>query len=62
MPTIQDFIDLMIEPSMQLIAVYDFKEEREIFHGDAVEIPSDIVDRTIESIDTVEGNRITFNV
>lgn len=60
--TIQDVIDLMMEPGMQLISVYSLEKEQDIFHGDAIDIPGYIAEQEIASIDTVEGNKITFNV
>ena len=60
--SIQDIIDLMIEPDQQLIEVYDLNKEKTIYHGDACEIDYETSQREIASIDTVEGNKITFNV
>lgn len=59
---VQDFIDLMMEPSQQLIEVYRLSDGKTIFHGDASECPGDVGAEEVESIDTVEGNKITFNV
>ena len=61
--TICDLVDMFTE-NYQMIALWDLDEEKEIFRGRIDELPDDLCDYEVCTIDSlyVPTNVITFNV
>lgn len=64
--TVNDFLDLFTEPDMQEVAIYDLNDNvgEEIYRGTRDEMPSDIQDLEICSVDFLDTPTkvITINV
>lgn len=64
--TVNDFLDLFTEPDMQEVAIYDLNDKvgEEIYRGTRDEMPSDIQDLEICSVDFLDTPTkvITINV
>lgn len=62
-PTVYDFLDLFADPDMQEVAIFDLNKGEEIYRGTRDEMPSDVQDMEIMSVDNLEGSKvITLNV
>lgn len=62
--TVSDLTELFVEPTIQTIAIWDGGKEEEVFRGPVDEIPEDLQDLEIQSIDNIEKNSdvLTINV
>ena len=61
--TVYDFLDLFADPDMQEVAIFDLNKGEEIYRGTRDEMPSDVQDMEIMSVDNLEGSKvITLNV
>lgn len=62
--TIQDFIELLIDGDSQHFNVYDNEKEEIIFDGAGSEIPDELLDEEVSSMDNVYDNNdiITLNI
>lgn len=62
--TIQDFMELLIDGDSQHFNVYDNEKEEVIFDGSGSEIPDELLDEEVSSIDNVYDNNdiITLNI
>lgn len=63
-PTVYDFLDMFADPDMQEVAIFDLNKGEEIYRGTRDEMPSDVQDMEIMSIDTLhEATKVlTLNV
>lgn len=62
--TIQDFMELLIDGDSQHFNVYDNEKEETIFDGSGSEIPDELLDEEVSSMDNVYDNNdiITLNI
>lgn len=63
--TIQDFMELLIDGDSQHFNIYDNEKEEIIFDGSGSEIPDELLDEEISSIDNIYGDNgdiITLNI
>ena len=63
--TIQDFMELLIDGDSQHFNIYDNEKEENIFDGVGSEMPNELLDEEISSIDNVYGDNgdiITLNI
>jgi hypothetical protein len=63
-PTVYDFLDMFADPDMQEVAIFDLTKGEEIYRGTRDEMPNDLQDMEIMSIDTLhEATKVlTLNV
>nr|DAT91212.1 MAG TPA: hypothetical protein [Caudoviricetes sp.] len=54
--TIQDFMELLIDGDSQHFNVYDNEKEEIIFDGFGSEIPDELLDEEVSSMDNVYGD------
>ena len=52
--TVDELIDLFADPSTQKVAVYDLAKDEDIFTGRIDDMPWDIKELAVCSIDTIE--------
>lgn len=61
--TVYDFLDIFTESGMQEVAIFDVTSGEEIARGTRDELPSDVQNMEIMSIDNLDGsNVLTLNV
>jgi hypothetical protein len=63
--TIQDFMELLIDGDSQHFNIYDNEKEEIIFDGAGSEMPDELIDEEISSIDNIYGDNvdiITLNI
>lgn len=63
--TIQDFMELLIDGDSQHFNIYDNEKEEIIFDGAGSEMPNELLDEEISSIDNIYGDNediITLNI
>lgn len=62
--TIQDFMAILVDGDSQRFNVYDNEKEEVIFDGSGSEIPDELLDEEVSSIDNVYDNNdiITLNI
>lgn len=63
--TIQDFMELLIDGDSQHFNIYDNEKEEIIFDGSGSEIPDELLDEEVSSIDNIYGDNgdiITLNI
>lgn len=62
--TIQDFMELLIDGDTQHFNIYDNEKEEIIFDGAGSEIPDELLDEEVSSMDNVYDNNdiITLNI
>ncbi len=62
--TIQDFMTILVDGDSQHFNVYDSEKEEVIFDGSGSEIPDELLDEEVSSMDNVYGNNdiITLNI
>lgn len=62
-PTVNDFLDMFTEPDMQEVAIFDLSASKEIYRGTRDEMPDELQELEICSIDNLDGSKvITLNV
>lgn len=63
-PTVYDFLDLFADPDMQEVAIFDLTKGEEIYRGTRDEMPSELEELEIMSIDTLHeaAKVLTLNV
>ena len=62
-PTIYDFLDMFADPDMQEVAIFDLNDSKEIYSGTRDEMPSEVQDMEIMSVDCLDGSKVlTLNV
>ena len=62
-PTVNDFLDMFTEPDMQEVAIFDLSASKEIYRGTRDEMPDELQELEICSIDNLDGSKvITINV
>lgn len=62
-PTVYDFLDIFTESDMQEVAIFDLTSGEEIARGTRDELPSDVQDMEIMSVDCLDGSKVlTLNV
>lgn len=63
-PTVYDFLDLFADPDMQEVAIFDLNKGEEIYRGTRDEMPGELENLEIMSIDTLhEATKVlTLNV
>lgn len=63
-PTVYDFLDLFADPDMQEVAIFDLAKGEEIYRGTRDEMPTELQELEIMSIDTLhEATKVlTLNV
>lgn len=62
---IQDFMELLIDGDSQHFNIYDNEKEEIIFDGSGSEMPDELLDEEISSIDNIYGDNgdiITLNI
>ena len=57
-PTVSELMEMFTEPSIQKVSVYDLATEDDIFSGTLDEMPENIQDLRIESIDCIEADGV----
>lgn len=62
--TIQDFMELLIDGDSQHFNIYDNEKEEIIFDGSGSEIPDELLDEEVSSIDniSIDNDIITLNI
>lgn len=62
--TVSDLTELFVDSSFQTVAIYDCGKEEEVFRGTVDDIPEDLQDLEVQSIDNLEKNSdvLTINV
>lgn len=62
-PTVYDFLDMFADPDMQEVAIFDLNKGEEIYRGTRDEMPSEMQDMEIMSVDCLDGSKVlTLNV
>lgn len=62
-PTVYDFLDMFTESDMQEVAIFDLNKGEEIYRGTRDEMPGELQDLEIMSIDNLDGSKVlTLNV
>ena len=63
-PTVYDFLDMFADPDMQEVAIFDLTASKEIYRGTRDEMPDELQELEICSIDTLhEATKVlTLNV
>lgn len=62
-PTVYDFLDMFADPDMQEVAIFDLTAAKEIYRGTRDDMPSDVQDMEIMSVDCLDGSKVlTLNV
>ena len=63
-PTVYDFLDMFADPDMQEVAIFDLTKGEEIYRGTRDEMPGELQELEIMSIDTLhEATKVlTLNV
>ena len=63
-PTVYDLLDMFADPDMQEVAIFDLNSSQEIYRGTRDEMPVELEDLEICSIDTLhEATKVlTLNV
>lgn len=62
-PTVYDFLDLFADPDMQEVAIFDLNDSKEIYRGTRDEMPPEVQDMELCSIDNLDGSKVlTLNV
>lgn len=62
-PTVYDFLDMFADPDMQEVAIFDLNKGEEIYRGTRDEMPSEVQDMEIMSVDCLDGSKVlTLNV
>ena len=63
-PTVYDFLDMFADPDMQEVAIFDLNASKEIYRGTRDEMPDELQNLEIMSIDTLhEATKVlTLNV
>ena len=63
-PTVYDFLDMFADPDMQEVAIFDLNKGEEIYRGTRDELPGELENLEIMSIDTLhEATKVlTLNV
>lgn len=62
--TVYDFLDIFMDEDMQVVSVYDVNQGKELFRGVRTDMPDDIRDLEIQSIDNLHEPTtvLTLNV
>ena len=62
--TVYDFLDMFADPDMQEVAIFDLNSSKEIYRGTRDEMPDELQNLEIMSIDTLhEATKVlTLNV
>lgn len=62
--TVYDFLDIFMDEEMQVVAVYDVNHGKELFRGVRGDMPDEIRDLEIQSIDNLHEPTtvLTLNV
>lgn len=59
--TVYEFINLFVEEDKQMFNVYDTEKGKNVFEGFLADLPPEIADKEISSIDNIV-NGLTLNV
>lgn len=59
---VSDLTDLFIETSIQTVAIYDCGKDKEVFRGTIDDIPEDLQELEVQSIDNLEKNSDVFTI
>lgn len=59
--TVYEFINLFVEEDKQMFTVYDTERGKNLYEGFLIDLPPEIADREITSIDNII-NGLTLNV
>lgn len=62
--TVYDFLDIFMDEDMQVVSVYDVNHSKELFRGVRSDMPEEIRDLEIQSIDNLHEPTtvLTLNV
>ena len=60
--TIEQFMELCIEPSMCKVEIYGINQEETVWSGYADEIPNEYREMDVESFDVPTDGCMTFNI
>ena len=61
--TVYDLLDMFTDADMQEVAIFDLSASKEIYRGTRDEMPNELQDLEICSIDNLDGsNVLTLNV
>lgn len=62
--TVYDFLDIFMDEDMQVVSVYDVNQGKELFRGVRTDMPDEIRDLEIQSIDNLHEPTtvLTLNV
>lgn len=59
---VSDLTELFVETSIQTVAIYDCGKEKEVFRGTIDDIPEDLQELEVQSIDNLEKNSDVFTI
>ena len=60
--TVADLTDLFVESTLQNVAIWDCGKDEEVFRGSIDEIPEDLHELEVQSIDNIEKNSDVFTI
>lgn len=60
--TVADLTDLFVESTLQTVAIWDCGKNQEVFRGTIDEIPEDLQELEVQSIDTIEKDSDVFTI
>lgn len=60
--TVSDLTDLFVESTLQTVAIWDCGKDEEVFRGTIDDIPEDLQELEVQSIDTIEKNSDVFTI
>lgn len=59
---VSDLTDLFIETSIQTVAIWDCGKDEEVFRGTVDDLPEDLQNLEVQSIDNIEKNSDVFTI
>lgn len=60
--TVAYLTDLFVESTLQTVAIWDCGKDQEVFRGTIDDIPEDLQELEVKSIDTIEKNSDVFTI
>lgn len=60
--TVSDLTDLFVESTLQTVAIWDCGKDEEVFCGTIDDIPEDLQELEVQSIDTIEKDSDVFTI
>jgi hypothetical protein len=60
--TVADLTDLFVESTLQTVSIWDCGKDKEVFRGTIDDIPEDLQELEVQSLDTIEKNSDVFTI